>query len=315
MDSCTNLDNAQPMVKPVLDVTNVTILPRCIRPSAAPRKNTTKSRQRHSKRLHAVEEADQQTKSDQESLSSNESYTLGMYPLRIDGIEKPTVWLSKVETKGGNITLKLDTGAEANVIPIEVFNQLTNRPKVHPTKDKANSLWWDSNQALRYMHLQCTSKHKCCNVKFYAVNADSQPILGLADCENLGYVKRVNAIEVDGLSKEALRVHYKEVFRGLGSLGKYHITLREGCTPVVHSARCLPHSLKERLKQTLDSNVKSGVLCKVDQPTDWVNNLVVVEKRNGSLRLCLDPKELSSGNIIKYQQFKKFQVNSRQESL
>ena len=59
-----------------------------------------------------------------------------MYPLRIDGIEKPTVWLSTVETQGGNITFKLDTEAEANVIPIEVFNQLTNRPEVQPTKTK-----------------------------------------------------------------------------------------------------------------------------------------------------------------------------------
>ena len=115
---------------------------------AAPRKNIAKSRQRHSKKLHAVEEADQQTESDQESYSSNESYTLGMYPLRIDGIEKPTAWLSTVETQGGNIAFKLDTGAEANVIPIEVFNQLTNRPKVQPT----NSLWWDNNQALRHMY-------------------------------------------------------------------------------------------------------------------------------------------------------------------
>jgi len=41
--------------------------------------------------------------------------------------------------------------------------------------------------------------------------------------------------------------------------------------------------LKKRLKQTLDTNVKSGVLCKVDKPTDWVNNLVAVEKQNGSL--------------------------------
>ena len=47
------------------------------------------------------------------------------------------------------------------------------------------------------------------------------------------------------------------------------------------------------MKQALYSNVKSGVLCKVDQPTDWVNNLVVVEKHNGSLRLCLGPKDLN----------------------
>ena len=47
----------------------------------------------------------------------------------------------------------------------------------------------------------------------------------------------------------------------------------------------VPHSLKKQLKHTLDLSVKSGMLSKVDQPTDWVNNLVVVEKRNGSLRL------------------------------
>lgn len=115
-------------------------------------------------------------------------------------------------------------------------------------------------------------------------------------------MKRVNTNEVDDLSKEAIQVHYKEVFHGLGSLGKYHITLREGCIPVVHSAQRIPHSLKEQLKQALHSNVRSRVLCKVDQPTDWVNNLVVVEKCNGSLRLCLDPKDLNK--VIKWEHHK-----------
>ena len=121
------------------------------------------------------------------------------------------------------------------------------------------------------------------NVQFYIVSTDSQPILGLTDCEKLGLVKRVNTIEVDELTKEVLRVKYKQVFQGLGNLGKYHITLKEGCTPVIRSPRCVPHSLKQRLKQALDANVKTGVLRKVDQPTSWVNNLVIVEKRNGSL--------------------------------
>jgi len=39
--------------------------------------------------------------------------------------------------------------------------------------------------------------------------------------------------------------------------------------------------------------VNNGVLKKVDHPTDWVSNLVVVEKKDGSLRLCLDPKNLN----------------------
>jgi len=36
--------------------------------------------------------------------------------------------------KGGKVTFKLDTGAEANVIPAEIFNQLSNTPTVYPTR-------------------------------------------------------------------------------------------------------------------------------------------------------------------------------------
>ena len=32
----------------------------------------------------------------------------------------------------------------------------------------------------------------------------------------------------------------------------------------------------------------------MDRPTDWVNSIVCVTKANGSLRLCLDPKDLNS---------------------
>ena len=38
---------------------------------------------------------------------------------------------------------------------------------------------------------------------------------------------------------------------------------------------------------------ESGIIQKVDQPTEWVNSMVVVEKKNGSVRICLDPRELN----------------------
>ena len=36
-----------------------------------------------------------------------------------------------------------------------------------------------------------------------------------------------------------------------------------------------------------------GAIEKVDQPTEWVNSIVIVEKEDGSLRICLDPKDLN----------------------
>jgi hypothetical protein len=32
---------------------------------------------------------------------------------------------------------------------------------------------------------------------------------------------------------------------------------------------------------------------KVDKPNPWVNSLVIVEKRDGSMQLCLDPHNLN----------------------
>ncbi|XP_046850289.1 uncharacterized protein K02A2.6-like [Xenia sp. Carnegie-2017] len=48
-----------------------------------------------------------------------------------------------------------------------------------------------------------------------------------------------------------------------------------------------------RLKSTLENLTEIGIISKVDRATDWVNSLVIVEKRNGMLRLCLDPKHLN----------------------
>ena len=39
--------------------------------------------------------------------------------------------------------------------------------------------------------------------------------------------------------------------------------------------------------------VKQEIIAPVDRPTDWVSSLVVVQKKNKKLRLCIDPKDLN----------------------
>ena len=57
----------------------------------------------------------------------------------------------------------------------------------------------------------------------------------------------------------------------------------------------MPAALEKPLRAELDRLVGLGVLSPVteDEPTDWVNSLVCTTKSNGSLRLCLDPKDLN----------------------
>ena len=89
---------------------------------------------------------------------------------------------------------------------------------------------------------------------------------------------------------------YPDVFDGkLGSLpgDKIHLTLEPNAEPVVKTPRALPESLNCSVKVELDRLEHTGVIVKVDQPTDWVNQMSVAKKRSGAVRICIDPKPLN----------------------
>ena len=91
------------------------------------------------------------------------------------------------------------------------------------------------------------------------------------------------------------------MFTGLGKLEESYQIKKEDARPVVHPPRKVPVLLRERLKEELDDMENDGVIKKVDEPTPWVNSLVIVEKPNGSLRLCLDPRDLNK--VIKREHY------------
>ena len=70
---------------------------------------------------------------------------------------------------------------------------------------------------------------------------------------------------------------------------------------MINPPRVVPQTLLPKLKEALDKLESNGVITAVEEATDWVNNLVIVEKPNGELRLCLDPRELNKA--IKRQHF------------
>ena len=51
--------------------------------------------------------------------------------------------------------------------------------------------------------------------------------------------------------------------------------------------------MQEKLGKELDTLEQQGIIAKVDVPTDWVSSVVVEQKKNGKLRVCLDPRPLN----------------------
>jgi len=74
-------------------------------------------------------------------------------------------------------------------------------------------------------------------------------------------------------------------------------------TPHTAERKCCPISIRSttrairserKTENGLDRLEKMGVIRCTEEQTDWVNALVIVEKPNGSPRLCLDPKYLNA---------------------
>ena len=124
------------------------------------------------------------------------------------------------------------------------------------------------------------------------------------NAEELGLVIRGKEVHAftSSITKESLIGEYSELFTGLGCFREpYDAQIESGTKPVIHPLRCVPISLQEKLKQKLDEMESEGVISKTDQPRDWVSSLVTVEKKDGSLRVCLDPRDLNQ--VIKREHF------------
>ena len=92
-----------------------------------------------------------------------------------------------------------------------------------------------------------------------------------------------------------------DVFSGLGCMkGEYHIEVDVSVQPIIHPPRRTPYSLLEKLKAKLQELEEKDVDQKVARPTRWVNSFVIAEKRDGSLRLCLDPRDLNKAIRIEH---------------
>lgn len=216
-----------------------------------------------------------------------------------DGEDQPDTAYANVALSSGDVLrFKIDTGAQANVIPYKVYKKLTTLPPLTASKTKLFGYAGQRIDVKGCIQLTCTYKNKQYQGTFHVADTigHSQPVLGYRACLQLQIIKMILAVNKNyTLNRETILSEYKHLFDdNLGKLeGEVEIHVQKDAVPVVHPPRRIPHALRDRLKGELDTMENAGVISKVTQPTDWVNSLVVVEKPNGNLRICLDPKDLN----------------------
>ena len=214
----------------------------------------------------------------------------------IDALNKPpgNELFVALQVNGEDIRFKIDTGAQCNVIPEHTFAKFAIKPALRRTNTKLTA--YGGTRVPIKGKCQMTTKlgSKAIDAEFYVVEInEAKPLIGLQTCRDLELISINNIGEVQENQPDLL-AEYDDVFTGLGLVeGEYHIELSTDAKPTIHPPRKVPLSLMPKLQETLEKLTKQGVVSKLDRATDWVNSLVIVEKKDGSLRLCLDPKDLN----------------------
>ncbi|XP_063634829.1 uncharacterized protein K02A2.6-like [Cydia splendana] len=183
-------------------------------------------------------------------------------------------------------TFKLDTGSDLNVLSMKNFKKLgLDSTSIEPDNIRAESFCGNFVPMIGSCIINWLYKERLYPLRFVICRGDRKSVLGKYACEDLGLVKRIYSLSLD---------HYEDLFHGLGKLpGEYTISIEEGAQPSVCPVRKIPMGVRDKLQGELERMVKMGVIRKVSHPTPWVNAIVVAAKKDGSIRVCLDPRPLN----------------------
>ena len=212
---------------------------------------------------------------------------------------EPSDWNITISSNGTPISYKIDTGAQCNVIPVESLENISPKPDLQPVNVKLSAYNGSKIPVVGKCSLTLDHKNNSFKVSFIVVDLDSVAILGLKTSEHLQLIKRICRIETNG---ETFFSEFHDCFGEIGTLNTtHHIEVKDNVKPVVTPVRKVPHALKPKLEKELKRMVDLDITEPIENSTDWVNGLVIVEKPNGKLRICLDPRPLN--NAIKREHF------------
>lgn len=207
---------------------------------------------------------------------------------------------------GDPIKFHVDCGASVSVLP----SKFLKSESLKSTKKKL--VMWNKTvlkpkgtAEVTILNPKTNRKHV---IDFVIVDELLMPLLGSYAIQHMEIieVKRENFKCVSSVNQEPsakailgdkadIIARYKDVFNGeLGTLaGEQRLTVDPDATPSVSPSRRVPLAMKPKLQAELDRLTDLGVIAPVDEPTDWVSNIVVATKSSGDLRVCIDPKELN----------------------
>ena len=226
--------------------------------------------------------------SDTSSSDDEYLYTLGQ---GATSAKTPTV---PVQISGVAVDMIVDTGASVDIVDEATFNKINHSKNVRLQPPTKRLFAYGSKSQLSVLgKFETTVGFKSNQVTstIHVLPGDSGSLLGYKTATSLGVIDlHVNKVAAETPEHERLTAQYPNLFKGIGNLKGVEIKLHidKEVPPVVQQARRIPFHLRKQVEKELDHLESLGIIEDVEGPTPWVSPLVIIPKKNGDVRLCID---------------------------
>ena len=186
----------------------------------------------------------------------------------------------------------IDTGADVTVISEQAFNNFSD-VSLRLTNE---TLSGPERQQLRVrgkFNAKVTQNGLSSYQDIFVVKSLFQPLLGWPAIQALNLVHIESNVGKDNASK--YRDKFPSLFQGLGKFGEeYSIKMKQDFKPFCLSTpRRVPLPLQNEVIKQLKEMEDTGVISPVTSPTEWCSGMVVVPKKSGKIRICVDYTHLN----------------------
>ena len=201
-----------------------------------------------------------------------------------------------VMIEGTQIKFQIDSGASANVLSGKDYREIAPHPKLRKSTTKLYP--YASKTPLPVIGcfdgLIETKQGKLDTAVFYVIEGNQTSLLGLDTALRLEVVKIVNNVSSEfcnltpGLRK--LIDEHNSLFEGVGKMKdvKLKYSINPDVKPVMNKHRRIPFHLRDKLEADLNKKRDAGIIEDVTEPTGWVSPVVITNRKNGDIRLCVD---------------------------
>ncbi|XP_042148029.1 uncharacterized protein K02A2.6-like [Ixodes scapularis] len=211
---------------------------------------------------------------------------------------KPSPLFATLNLNQKGIRFQVDSGAAVNVIT----KRNVSPDQIMPTSTTLRM--WNGTKVVPYgkarLNVTTANGHKHI-VDFVVVRDDLRPLIGRKTAEQMGLitvnyslVASISAAGAQGALEQIMERHSDVFGQSLGSLpGLVHLVTKPAASPKAVTGCRVPVSVKPQLEKTIRNLEQRGIIKSVTEPTPCVSRMVVATKKNGDMRICIDPQALN----------------------